>query len=102
MGARGLSRVERVFLGSVSIAIVARAHWSVEVMRSRWDNNAAIVRSKSLQEASSAKKETQCLDSEKDWMKYRPRVTGRPGSRRYRTGIEYVAAFAKGCSMSTE
>ena len=33
LGARGLGRVERVLLGSVSSAIAARAHCSVEVVR---------------------------------------------------------------------
>lgn len=35
VGARGLSRLERFWLGSVSAAIVARAHCSVEVVRDR-------------------------------------------------------------------
>jgi len=35
VGARGLSRLERFWLGSVSTAIVARAHCSVEVVRAR-------------------------------------------------------------------
>lgn len=35
IGARGLSRVERFLLGSVSAAIAARAHCSVEVVRPR-------------------------------------------------------------------
>ena len=33
MGARGLSRVERFLLGSVSAAVAGRAHCSVEVVR---------------------------------------------------------------------
>jgi nucleotide-binding universal stress UspA family protein len=35
VGARGLNRVERFLLGSVSTAVVARAHCSVEVARDR-------------------------------------------------------------------
>lgn len=35
VGARGLGRIERVFLGSISTAIVSRAHCSVEVARAR-------------------------------------------------------------------
>jgi nucleotide-binding universal stress UspA family protein len=35
MGARGLSRIERFLLGSVSAAVAARAHCSVEVARPR-------------------------------------------------------------------
>jgi nucleotide-binding universal stress UspA family protein len=35
VGARGLNRVERFLLGSVSTAVVARAHCSVEVTRAR-------------------------------------------------------------------
>jgi nucleotide-binding universal stress UspA family protein len=35
VGARGLSRLERFWLGSVSAAIVARADCSVEVVRGR-------------------------------------------------------------------
>ena len=35
VGARGLSRVERFLLGSVSTAVVSRAHCSVEVARER-------------------------------------------------------------------
>jgi nucleotide-binding universal stress UspA family protein len=34
LGARGLSRIERFLLGSVSAAIAARAHCAVEVVRS--------------------------------------------------------------------
>ena len=33
VGARGLNRIERFFLGSVSAAVVSRAHCSVEVAR---------------------------------------------------------------------
>jgi len=33
VGARGLNRVERLFLGSISTAVVSRAHCSVEVVR---------------------------------------------------------------------
>lgn len=33
VGARGLSRLERAWLGSVSTAIIGRAHCSVEVRR---------------------------------------------------------------------
>jgi universal stress protein family protein len=36
VGARGLSRFERFRLGSVSAAIFARAHCSVEVARPEW------------------------------------------------------------------
>ncbi len=35
VGARGLTRLERILLGSVSTAIVSRAHCSVEVVRPR-------------------------------------------------------------------
>lgn len=35
VGARGLSRIDRLLLGSVSTAIATRAHCSVEVVRSR-------------------------------------------------------------------
>ena len=35
MGARGLTKFERTLLGSVSAAISARAHCSVEVVRRR-------------------------------------------------------------------
>jgi nucleotide-binding universal stress UspA family protein len=35
VGARGLSRIERFLLGSVAAAVTARAHCSVEVIRSR-------------------------------------------------------------------
>ena len=35
VGARGLNRIERFFLGSVSAAVVSRAHCSVEVARAR-------------------------------------------------------------------
>ena len=33
LGARGLSRMERILLGTVSAAVAARAHCSVEVVR---------------------------------------------------------------------
>jgi nucleotide-binding universal stress UspA family protein len=33
VGSRGLNRFERLFLGSISTAVVARAHCSVEVVR---------------------------------------------------------------------
>jgi nucleotide-binding universal stress UspA family protein len=36
VGAKGLSRIERVLLGSVSAAVAARAACSVEVVRSRY------------------------------------------------------------------
>jgi nucleotide-binding universal stress UspA family protein len=35
VGARGLSRLERLLLGSVSMAVVTRAHCSVEVVRAK-------------------------------------------------------------------
>jgi nucleotide-binding universal stress UspA family protein len=35
VGARGLSRLERLLLGSVSTAVVTRAHCSVEIVRAR-------------------------------------------------------------------
>jgi nucleotide-binding universal stress UspA family protein len=35
VGARGLSRIERFLLGSVSAAVATRAHCSVEVVRPR-------------------------------------------------------------------
>ncbi|HSB11528.1 MAG TPA: universal stress protein [Blastocatellia bacterium] len=35
VGARGLGRMERFFLGSISTAVVSRAHCSVEVVRAR-------------------------------------------------------------------
>jgi nucleotide-binding universal stress UspA family protein len=35
VGARGLNRLERVLLGSVSSAVASRAHCSVEVIRPR-------------------------------------------------------------------
>jgi nucleotide-binding universal stress UspA family protein len=35
VGARGLSRIKRVLLGSISMAVVTRAHCSVEVVRAK-------------------------------------------------------------------
>jgi nucleotide-binding universal stress UspA family protein len=35
VGARGLSRLERLLLGSVSMAVMTRAHCSVEVVRAK-------------------------------------------------------------------
>jgi nucleotide-binding universal stress UspA family protein len=35
VGARGLSRLERLLMGSMSMAVVTRAHCSVEVVRAK-------------------------------------------------------------------
>ena len=39
MGARGLSRLQRFLLGSVSSSVAARAHCSVEVVRNASNAN---------------------------------------------------------------